>query len=34
MYSNGGNVREIGGDTRRVDNIVEGELVDHGAGFE
>ena len=27
-------MREIGGDTRRIDYIVEGELVDHWAGFE
>ena len=27
-YSDGGNVREIGGNTRSVDNIEQGEFVD------
>lgn len=33
-YGNGGDVREIGGDTGSVDNIVEGELIDERAGLE
>lgn len=33
-YSNGRDMREIGSNTRGVDNIVKGEFIDEGRGFE
>jgi hypothetical protein len=33
-YSNGRNVGEVSGNTRSVDNIVKGELVDKGRCLE
>ena len=33
-YSDGGDVREIGSNTRSVDNIVEGKLVNKRAGLQ
>lgn len=33
-YSGGGDVREVGSNTRGVDNIVEGQLIDMRAGLE